>query len=128
MWRSVLGVVGGLAAWTLIVTLLNIGLRHALPGYAQAEPLLAFTLTMMIARLSMAAITSLAAGAVVGAIAPASRWAPWAVGLIILALFLPVHIQIWPRLPVWYHLFFLITLVPFVVLGARLPLRGKGTG
>ena len=128
MWRSVLGVVGGLAAWTLIVTLLNIGLRHALPGYAQAEPLLAFTLTMMIARLSMAAITSLAAGAVVGAIAPASRWAPWAVGLIILALFLPVHIQIWPRLPVWYHLFFLVTLVPFVVLGARLPLRGKGTG
>lgn len=128
MWRSVLGVVGGLAAWTLIVTLLNIGLRHALPGYAQAEPLLAFTLPMMIARLSMAAITSLAAGAVVAAIAPASRWAPWVVGLIILVLFLPVHIQIWPRLPVWYHLFFLVTLVPFVVLGARLPLRGKGTG
>ena len=126
MWRSVLGVVGGLAAWTLIVTLLNIGLRHALPGYAQAEPLLAFTLPMMIARLSMAAITSLAAGAVVAAIAPASRWAPWVVGLIILVLFLPVHIQIWPRLPVWYHLFFLVTLVPFVVLGAQLRLRGRG--
>jgi hypothetical protein len=35
-----------------------------------------------------------------------------------LALFTPVHIQIWSRLPVWYHLFFLGTLAPLAALGA----------
>ncbi|MBA3896570.1 MAG: hypothetical protein H0X36_05450 [Sphingomonadaceae bacterium] len=123
MWRTVLAVIGGLVAWTLIATLLDIGLRRVLPGYAQAEPALAFTLGMKIARLSLAVVTSLAAGAVVRAIAPASKLAPWIVGLVMLAFFLPAHIQIGARLPMWYHLFFLITLAPLVKLGAQLPLR-----
>jgi hypothetical protein len=126
MWRTVLGVIGGLVAWTVIVTLLNIGLRHALSGYAAAEPVLAFTLPMMIGRLSIAVLTSLATGAIVRAIAPESKRAPWIVGLVAVALFVPVHIQIWSRFPVWYHLFFLVTLVPLVVLGARLRLGDRG--
>ena len=125
MWRTFLAVVGGLVAWTLIVSLLNRGVRLALPGYTEAEPELAFTLSMKIARLSMAVITSVATGAIVRAIAPASKWAPWIVGLVILGLFLPEHIRIWSRLPVWYHLFFLITLAPLVVLGAQLRSRAK---
>lgn len=89
-------------------------------GYRLAEHTLAFTLTMKIARLVMAAITSLAAGALVRWIAPASRLAPWIVGLVTLALFLPAHIQLWHRFPLWYHLSFLVPLVPLVVLGAWL--------
>jgi NhaP-type Na+/H+ and K+/H+ antiporter len=41
--------------------------------------------------------------------------------LIILAIFLPVHVSLWARFPVWYHLAFLVPLVPLVVLGASLP-------
>jgi hypothetical protein len=119
MLRKVLAVAAGLVTWIVIVTLLNFGLRAALPGYAAAEPAMAFTLTMMIARLAMAAITSLAAGAVVRAIAPASRWAPWIAGLILVALFLPLHIHIWDKFPAWYHLTFLATLAPLVALGGR---------
>jgi len=125
MGRTILGVIGGLVAWVAIATVLDIGLRYALPGYREAEPLLVFTLTMKIARLTLALIASLGAGAAARAIAPASRWAPWLVGLILLALFLPEHIWIGARLPLWYHLFFLITLAPTVALGARLrPSRG----
>src|SRR5262245_25232008 len=120
MVRTILAVVGGLVVWTLVATLLDIGLRLALPGYREAEPALAFTLTMMIARLTLAVIASLAAGAATQAIAPAGKWAPWMVGLIGLALFLPEHIRIGARLPLWYHAFFLVTLVPLVVLGARI--------
>jgi hypothetical protein len=126
MWRTILAVVGGLVAWTLVATLLNIGVRHALPGYSEAEPALAFTLSMKIARLSLAIIASVAAGAVARSIAPASKAAPWIAGFILLALFLPVHIQIWSLLPVWYHLFFLVTLAPSVALGAMLRFRGSG--
>lgn len=124
MGRKILAVVVGLATWMVIATLLNIGLRHTLPGYAMAEPALAFTFLMKIGRLSLAVIASLAAGAITRSIAPASRAAPWILGLLLLALFLPVHIKIWSHLPVWYHLVFLITLAPLVALGAQLTPRG----
>jgi len=120
MRRAIAGILAGLVAWTLIVTVLNWGLRLYLPGYTEAEPTMLFTLGMKIARLSIAAVTSVAAGALVRVIAPGSRLAPWIVGLVMLVLFVPVHIQLWSRFPAWYHLTFLITLAPLVALGAQL--------
>lgn len=120
MRRTIVSVITGLVAWAVIVTAIDWGLRLWLPGYRQAEPTMVFTLGMKISRLVMAAITSLAAGAIVRVIAPSSRLAPWIVGLITLALFLPAHIQLWHRFPIWYHLTFLLTLAPLVALGAWL--------
>jgi hypothetical protein len=120
MWRTIGGIVAGLVAWLLVVSLINRGLRLWLPGYVTAEPLLQFTLAMKIARLSMAAVTSVVAGMIVRAVASSSRWAPWIVGAVILALFIPSHIWLWNRFPIWYHLSFLVPLVPLVVLGAAL--------
>ena len=125
MWRTVGAVVAGLVAWLVVVSLINRGLRLWLPGYVQAEPLLQFTLAMKIARLSMAAVTSVLAGMVVGAVAPSSRWAPWIVGLVTLAIFLPSHYYLFAKFPLWYHLSFLVPLVPLVVLGAALWPKGK---
>ena len=124
MWRTIGGIVAGLVAWALVVTVLNFGLRLWLPGYAQVEHAMLFTFPMKIARLLMAAATSLVAGAVIRAVAPASRWTPWIAGAVILALFLPSHVYLWPRFPVWYHLSFLVPLVPLVVLGAQLVPHG----
>lgn len=125
MKRALIGVIAGLLAWLLVVSLINRGLRLWLPGYAQAEPAMAFTLGMMAARLTMAALTSLVAGAIVRAVAPASRLAPWIAGAVLLAFFVPGHIVLWPRFPVWYHLTFLVTLAPLVAIGARLAGRAK---
>jgi len=121
MKRSILAFFCGLLAWILIVSILDRALRVLIDGYSAAEPHLTFTLPMMAARLTMAAVTSLLAGAVVGAVAPSSARTPWALGLLVLAAFLPEHIYVWNQLPVWYHLTFLLTLVPLVVIGARLP-------
>jgi len=123
MWRKILAVATGLVAWIVIVSLINRGLRLWLPGYAAAEPAMTFTLVMKTARLLMAGVTSLAAGAVVRAVAPTSSWAPWIAGLILLGLFLPSHIYLWSRFPLWYHLTFLITLAPLVALGGQLTRR-----
>jgi hypothetical protein len=122
MLRIATGVVAGLVAWVLIVTVLNWGLRLGLPGYLEAEPAMGFTLFMKFARLAIAVITSIAAGALVHAIAPASRWAAWIVGLVLLALFVPEHLYLWDKFPTWYHLTFLITLAPLVALGSRIGL------
>jgi len=120
MKRSIAGFFGGLLAWILIVSLLDRALRVLIDGYQAAEPQLSFTLPMMAARLTIAAVTSLLAGAIVAAIAPSSSRTPWVLGLIVLAAFVPEHIYVWHRLPAWYHLTFLLTLVPLVVIGARL--------
>lgn len=124
MRRTIVSIIAGLIAWTVIVTVLNWGLRLGLPGYRQAEPTLVFTLTMKISRLVMAAVTSIATGTVIRAIAPSSRLAPWIVGLIILAMFLPAHIHLWHRFPIWYHLSFLLPLAPLLALGAWLVRTG----
>jgi len=120
MKRSILAVFAGFVVWGLVATLLNFGLRAGIAGYAQAEPALTFTLSMKIARLILGALASLAAGAAAGLIAPAKTGPGWVLGAIILALFIPVHIQLWAKFPVWYHLTFLVSLVPLVALGAAL--------
>src|SRR4051794_38045875 len=108
MWRTIASVFGGLLTWAVVVTLLNFGLRAGMAGYHEAEATLQFTAAMKAGRLTEAALSSIAAGAAAGWIAPSSKWAPWVVGLIILAMFLPVHVKLWNQFPAWYHLTFLV--------------------
>ncbi|HKD82816.1 MAG TPA: hypothetical protein VKH81_24215 [Candidatus Angelobacter sp.] len=127
MKRSIFGFLGGLFMWVLVATVLNRLLRLGFPGYTLAEPAMAFTLGMKIARLTLAVLASLAAGATTAWIAPRQRILPWILGAVILAMFLPVHVQIWAKFPAWYHLFFLGTLVPLVGLGASLIRKKDGS-
>jgi hypothetical protein len=120
MKRSILACLAGLLTWMVIVTVINRLIRLALPDYHAAEQTLQFTLAMKWARLSMAILTSLAAGAVTARICRPNRWPPLIVGAIVFALFVPVHISIWSKFPVWYHLTFLLTIIPSVLVGARL--------
>jgi uncharacterized protein (DUF983 family) len=61
---------------------------------------------------------------VVSLVDPFKKWVPGLVGVIVLAMFLPVHVKLWHAFPVWYHLTFLVPLVPLVVLGAALVRNG----
>jgi hypothetical protein len=123
MKRSILACLAGLLTWVVVVSIINRVLRLSLPDYTAAEQTLQFTLSMKLARLLMAIATSLAAGAVTRWISPSSGWAPWIVGGVVLAMFLPVHISIWSKFPVWYHLAFLLTIIPAVLVGTLLSPR-----
>jgi hypothetical protein len=81
---------------------------------------MSFTLPMMAARLVVGALASLAAGAGAGAIALPKSYAPWVLSGILVAAFIPVHVKIWDKLLVWYHLTFLLTLAPLVAIGTTL--------
>lgn len=118
MARSILAFIVGLVVWVLVASVLNRGLRVAIGGYAAAEPQMAFTHGMMAARLALGAVASLAAGAVIKVIAPSNARVVWVLGAFLLVAFIPVHVRLWTKFPVWYHLVFLGTLVPLVVLGA----------
>ena len=120
MKRSILAVIAGLAVWVVVVSLLNRGLRVGFTGYAAAEPAMTFTLGMKVARLIIGALASLAAGASTGMMTRSRISVAWVLGGILLVPFVPVHIKLWSKFPVWYHLVFLITLAPLVALGAAL--------
>ena len=120
MKRSILACLAGLLTWIVVVTVINRGLRLSLPNYTAAEQTLQFTLVMKWARLLMAIVTSAVAGAVTGWISRSSRWAPLIVGSVVLAMFVPVHIAIWSKFPVWYHLTFLLSLIPLTYAGGQI--------
>jgi hypothetical protein len=124
MTRGIAGVAAGLVAWIVVATLANVALRVAMPGYADAETPMTFTLEMMFARLFLGAVSSVLAGAMTAWIARGgSPRAPWILGFLLVALFIPLHVALWDKFPVWYHLTFLVSLLPLTLLGAWLTAR-----
>jgi len=107
-----------------VVIVLNTALRRLWPEYAAVEKAMAFTLPMMIARLSMSGISSVLSGGI-AAVLGRDRLKPALIaGIVLLLFFLPVHYSLWSRFPVWYHLTFLSSLVILSVAGGRLA-RGR---
>ena len=122
MGRAILGVVAGLAAWIIVVLVAGALLRAAWPAYAGVAEAMTFTLAMKIARLSIGAVATLAAG-MVTAIITRSTVARVMPGALLLLAFIPQHISLWDKFPVWYHLTFLLSLIPLTLAGGRLALH-----
>jgi hypothetical protein len=118
MLRSSFAVIAGIFVWGLVATVGNWIVRAALPGYSAVEAAMAFRLPMLLCRLALGLVSSLCAGAVCAAAAvQESRAVAVAAGLLLL-LFLPVHYSFWSKFPLWYHVFFLASLVPATLFGA----------
>jgi hypothetical protein len=79
-----------------------------------------FSLAMLLARLVLGAGASIVAGIACAAVTPRTRWPVFVFALLLLALFVPVHVSLWDTFPLWYHIVFLGSLFPLVVLGAKL--------
>jgi hypothetical protein len=118
--RAILAIIAGFVVWWVVATLGNFAVRLLYPGYTEVEKAMTFTLGMMLARLILGAVASIVAGVACAAIAPRTRWPGYALALLLLALFIPVHVFLRDKFPLWYHLVFLGSLVPLVLLGARL--------
>ena len=128
MVRSILGIIVAILTWFVVATIGNWILRAILPGYSDVEVAMTFTLTMMVCRLVLGLVSSLCAGFVCAAIAGRSSVAPKVSAAIMVIMFLPVHYNLWAKLPILYHLFFLITLAPMMLIGAALKSQRTNLG
>ena len=126
--RVTLAVVAGIVVWFCVATAANFLLRVLVDGYADAEQAMRFTLGMMIGRLVVGAIASIAAGAAAAWVARRVRTAALALGVVLVVLFVPVHVRLWETFPAWYHAVFLLSLAPLAWLGARLEARRPAQG
>lgn len=115
--RFALAVVAGLVVWATVATVVNLVFRAALPGYRAEEIAVSFSLTSQIARLALGVIATAACAVTAVSASRGSQITGVAAGCVLLLLFIPVHIGLWPKFPVWYHLFFLLSLplVSYVV-------------
>lgn len=114
----------GLVAWAVIGGLGLLVLRSTWPAYAAVEPVKAYTVPMLWARLGVACIACVAAGMV--AARPAGPNGAWAAGTLLLVVSLPIHlVEVWRDYPVWYHVTYLALLVPITGLGGFLTVPGR---
>jgi hypothetical protein len=120
MSKKILGVVAGLIVWVMVVLVVGEAMRRSWPAYASVAEAMTFTLSMMIARLSIGALATLAAGLVTALIVPQSTMAKLMPGVLLLIAFIPQHIMLWEKFPIWYHLTFLLSLVPLTWVGGTL--------
>ena len=121
--KTIAAVLAGLIAWILVATAVNLLLRASWPHYHEAETAFNFTPGMMIARLTLGAVSSVCSGFVVAWITKVNGAAVKITGVALLALFIPNHYLLWDKFPVWYHLTFLISLFPLTIFGAMLRAR-----
>jgi len=128
MANRVLAVVAGIVVWVAITTVAGLIMRGAWSEYAAVADAMTFPLPMMWARLSIGALATVIAGCAAAVVARRRMAAAVTTGVILLALFIPQHIMLWARFPVWYHAAFLLSLVPLAYLGGEIAARWRPVG
>ena len=123
--KTVGAVIAALVTWFLVATVLNLALRTWWPHYHEAETAFNFTSAMKLARMVLGAISTLSAGFVAAWIGRSRMGSATLTGIALLCLFIPGHYRIWDKFPVWYHLTFLVSLLPLTLLGAALNHRAS---
>ncbi|MEQ1865757.1 MAG: hypothetical protein ABL996_14045 [Micropepsaceae bacterium] len=119
--RLILGVLGGCAAVVLVAVVMFALLRAAWPAYAAAEPLKAYSLDMLLARLAVGVMSGLSAGGVATLVAGDRGRAALLVGAVFLSISLRPHLVTgWSDYPVWYHVVYLSYIIPVAYLGGYL--------
>jgi hypothetical protein len=119
MGRNVLGIVAGLVCWVIVASVAGLIMRLSWPAYVSVASAMTFTLPMLIARLSIGALATLSMGFVTALITQSSITRLIA-GVLLLILFIPQHVMLWDKFPLWYHLTFLLSLVPLTYVGTSL--------
>lgn len=131
MVRIILGVVAGFIAWSILWVGGEEVLRMLSPGWYGAHQLEAekamfnrseFTsdTTILMISLIRSIITSIVSGYLAAVIAGENNRTALVLGVVLLAFGLVVQIMAWNYMPVWYHIIFLILLIPMTLLGAKL--------
>lgn len=119
MWRAVVGVVAGFTAWSVLFVGLGAAIPALRPEVFDAQGMTRDPLALSV-YLGGSVVISLLSGWLAARLAPNHSLATClALGLVLLAVGIPVQASVWNSIPLWYHLSFLALLVPMTLLGGR---------
>ena len=130
MVRIVLGVIVGFVAWSIIW----VGGNEVLARWSSAwhdfyrdfekasvnnEPV-ALSSTIIVINLLRSVITSFLSGYLAAFVANENRRTTLILGALLLVVGIGVEASVWSLLPVWYHVIFLLLLVPATIAGGKI--------
>jgi hypothetical protein len=119
MVRVILGALIGAVVWLAVVIGVSFVLREASPALAAALNAHT-TMTALWERLAISFVGSLLGGLVAALVSDERTRAPLGAGVLLLLIFVPYHMTIWPQFPIWYHATFFVSLILLSTIGGRL--------
>jgi hypothetical protein len=126
MLRNILSVTAGVVLWSVLWVAGNAVLSLATPGSFKEDgstDLFAILAGILV----WSIVLSILSGYVTVAIARSQGLVQTViVGAILLAIGIFVQMQYWDVMPLWYHLSFLVLLLPMVVVGGKIRLARTG--
>lgn len=125
MLRGILGIIAGWLAWGLVAVPCTTLLMSLFPdnfGPDGSTRHAGMLLTMLV----LSVFYSMTAGAVAALIASEETWKyVWGLAIVNLVTGTLVQSSAWNTAPPWYHIIFLIMVVPATLIGGRLVMRVK---
>lgn len=130
MLRIILGIVVGFVVWTIlwigsdaILAMLLPFYKENIEGFQKAletkEPFQVSSGTLLIS-LARSFIFSIIAGYVTASIARENTMSTLGLGTLLLAFGIFIQSVYWNYIPLWYHIPFLLLLIPMTFLGGKL--------
>lgn len=131
MIRTILAVIVGFCVWSILWVGGNELFKMLSPGWyaasegafmkamANKEPFAADSIILLI-HLVLSVIVSFISGYITALVAGENKRSPLSLGVVLLIVGILVEAAYWSYIPIWYHLIFLILLIPVTVAGGKL--------
>ena len=120
MLKIILGIIGGFVVWSILWVAGDAVLRTVWTSYDESVKTMNLSFSMLIMPLILSVIVSIISGYIAALIARENTKSPLILGIILLIVGVLVQMSVWEQIPLWYHLTFLILLVPMTILGGKL--------
>ena len=120
MLKIILGIIGGFVVWSVLWVAGDAVLRTVWTSYNESVKTMQINSAMLIVPLILSVIVSIISGYIAALIAGENTKSPLILGIILLIVGVLVQMSVWEQIPLWYHLTFLILLVPMTSLGGKL--------
>ncbi len=131
MLRIILGIIAGFIVWSIVWVGMDALLSAISPGWfgrifnefqtaaSRSEP---FTppVSVSVYLIFQGILCSLIAGFAAAAIANENRKSTLILGVLLLATGIFVEAENWNYFPLWYHVLFLLLLIPMTILGGKI--------
>ncbi|MEP7076940.1 MAG: hypothetical protein ABI878_14125 [Acidobacteriota bacterium] len=131
MIRIILGVIVGFIAWTIMWLGSDYVFTASFPWYASEQTRLMLAMlnnkgsfdantNILLLNIARSVVASFLVGYLSAVIAGENRKSTLALGVLLLGVGIFFEVTTWHYFPVWYHIVFLLLLIPVTIAGGKL--------
>lgn len=120
MGKIVIGVIAGFIVWTILWLGSDAVIVGVAPSLAPSADLSSVPTNYLIIKLVSSIIFSIVAGYVAAMLAKENSKSPLYLGVLLLLVGIAFQVAAWNQIPLWYHIPFLLLLIPMAIVGGKL--------